>query len=105
MGWTGSDYNPRRGCNNGEGGPPDLNTFFTDANANKASRADRNNVVFTDYMANNVPMDYLGYDYEDPPSAGEAASSSNYTILQFAPCYNASTSTKEEAEDCYQQIL
>ena len=22
--WTGSDYNPRRGCNNGEGGPPVL---------------------------------------------------------------------------------
>ena len=21
--WTGSDYNPRRGCNNAEGGPPD----------------------------------------------------------------------------------
>jgi len=21
--WTGSDYNPQRGCNNGEGGPPD----------------------------------------------------------------------------------
>merc|ERR1712078_674996 len=23
--WTGSDYNPQRGCNNGEGGPPDCN--------------------------------------------------------------------------------
>jgi hypothetical protein len=25
--WTGSDYNPRRGCNNGEGGPPDPNEY------------------------------------------------------------------------------
>lgn len=31
--WTGSDYNPRRGCNDGEGGPPDANTFYTSANA------------------------------------------------------------------------
>ena len=21
--WVGSDYNPQRGCNDGEGGPPD----------------------------------------------------------------------------------
>jgi hypothetical protein len=27
--WTGSDYNPQRGCNDGAGGPPDPNTFST----------------------------------------------------------------------------
>jgi hypothetical protein len=53
--WTGSDYNPQRGCNDATGGPPDPNTFNTDANANQNSRADRSNIVFTNHMANNVP--------------------------------------------------
>ena len=38
--WTGSDYNPQRGCNNGAGAgdiPP--------GNINKNSRADRSNLV------------------------------------------------------------
>ena len=60
--WTGSDYNPRRGCNDATGGPPDANTFSTDANANKNPRADRHNLILTDHMGNNVPKDYLGYD-------------------------------------------
>ena len=37
--WTGSDYNPRRGCNNGEGGPPDTNAFSTDATASRSAQA------------------------------------------------------------------
>merc|ERR1711871_1578832 len=56
--WTGSDYNPRRGCNNGEGGPPDPNNFVTGDNQN--ARADRNNIVFMNSMAENVPMDMIG---------------------------------------------
>ena len=59
--WTGSDYNPRRGCNDAEGGPPDPNDFRTAANANDNSRADRSNVVILNTMAENVPMDMLGY--------------------------------------------
>ena len=46
---TGSDYNPQRGCNNGEGGPPDCQGCTTLAQANNAanqnSRADRTNLV------------------------------------------------------------
>jgi len=57
--WQGSDYNPRRGCNDAEGGPPDPNDgTSTDA---QNSRADRSNIVFMDFTAANVPMDYLGY--------------------------------------------
>ena len=51
--WTGSDYNPRRGCNNGEGGPPDA----ADNNANQNSRADRSNVVMMDAMPMNYPAE------------------------------------------------
>ena len=50
--WTGSDYNPRRGCNDAEGGPPDANTA---ANANKNSRADRTNLVPLSAQAMNYP--------------------------------------------------
>jgi hypothetical protein len=47
-------------------GPPDANTFFTDANANQNPRADRHNMVLTKHMGNNVPTDYLGYVYNNP---------------------------------------
>lgn len=52
--WTGSDYNPRRGCNNGEGGPPDPNTASA---ANKNSRADRSNLIEMTAMDMNMPRD------------------------------------------------
>jgi len=53
--WTGSDYNPRRGCNNGEGGPPDDNDQVSAANAAQNSRADRQNIIEMSDMANNWP--------------------------------------------------
>lgn len=52
--WTGSDYNPRRGCNDGEGGPPDPNTPSA---ANQNSRADRSNIVQMVNMDENYPAD------------------------------------------------
>jgi hypothetical protein len=56
--WTGSDYNPRRGCNNGEGGPPDPPN---DVNAgNQNSRADRTNMVDMTAAAMNYPADITG---------------------------------------------
>jgi hypothetical protein len=58
--WTGSDYNPRRGCNDGNGGPPDPNDFISSANANQNSRADRSNVIFLDALGDTLPTDYLG---------------------------------------------
>jgi len=57
MQWTGSDYNPRRGCNNGEGGPPDPNTA---AAAKQNSRADRSNIVEMASTTMNLPRDLSG---------------------------------------------
>jgi hypothetical protein len=100
--WTGSDYNPRRGCNNGEGGPPDLNTFSSAANAGLASRADRSNVVFTNYMAHNVPRDYLGYDRNDVTLSDlNKTIASQEAVNSFAPCTNGA----DNVDACYQQIL
>lgn len=47
--WTGSDYNPRRGPNDAEGGPPDGN------NRNQNARADRSNLVEMQSMSHNFP--------------------------------------------------
>jgi len=104
--WTGSDYNPRRGCNNAEGGPPDPNTFSTDANANLNSRADRSNVVFQTYMSMNEPKDYLGYDRTTTrlDFSGKTLASKN-TILENAPCYNPATDSEQTATDCYNTIM
>jgi hypothetical protein len=51
--WTGSDYNPRRGCNNGEGGPPDR----ADNNPEQNSRADRSNLIEQSDNRQNFPRD------------------------------------------------
>jgi len=64
--WTGSDYNPQRGCNNGEGGPPDTNgnqnlQAQIQAAANNG-RADRSNIVFMEDPGHNVPMGAVGED-------------------------------------------
>jgi len=62
--WTGSDYNPQRGCNNGEGGPPDCQgctNLQQQINAgNQNSRADRTNLVFMDVAGNNMPFGAVG---------------------------------------------
>jgi hypothetical protein len=103
--WIGSDYNPRRGCNDGEGGPPDANTFSTDANADLNSRADRSNVVFMNHMGNNVPKDYLGYNHlNNNLTFAQKQELANYTVLMNAPCYNHGDSM-ETAVTCYQTIM
>jgi len=53
--WTGSDYNPRRGCNDAEGGPPDPPE---DGDPGKNSRADRSNLLEVESMAQNYPRNY-----------------------------------------------
>merc|ERR1712195_327357 len=62
--WTGSDYNPQRGCNNGEGGPPDCQGCTTLAQANNAangnSRADRTNLVAMGTAGRNFPAGATG---------------------------------------------
>jgi len=107
--WTGSDYNPRRGCNNGEGGPPDANTFSTDANANLNPRADRSNILFTDSMNHNVPRDYTGYNAADTTlTYAQKAASAKAKVLANAPCYDPSTDGALDgptATECYAQIM
>jgi hypothetical protein len=66
--WTGSDYNPQRGCNDAEGGPPDGN------NGNQNARADRTNVVELANMAHNYPFGGLN----------TAAENAMLPILQMA---------------------
>jgi len=108
--WTGSDYNPRRGCNDAEGGPPDPNDFVSEANANQNSRADRSNVVFMNAMAENVPMDMAGYA-QATASAEFAARTqlSQSAILEHTPCttcedINDPTCDTEEAQACVDLI-
>jgi len=103
--WTGSDYNPRRGCNDATGGPPDLNTYSTSANTNKNPRADRSNVMFMEHMAFNVPQDYQGYDNSDTSlSFADKEKTANATALQNVPCYDPATDSDEEAVKCYEQV-
>jgi len=66
--WTGSDYNPQRGCNNGEGGPPDCQGCTTLAQANNAanqnSRADRTNLVPMSNAGGNFPAGAKGVEVD-----------------------------------------
>lgn len=104
--WTGSDYNPRRGCNDGQGGPPDLNTYSTDANANQNPRADRSNVVLTYHMGYNVPMDYLGFDHNNQNlTYAQKVSTAKATVLENAPCYDPATDSAATATQCYNTIM
>jgi hypothetical protein len=105
--WTGSDYNPRRGCNDATGGPPDLNTYFTDANADQNPRADRSNVVLTQHMGYNVPADYLGFDHSMSANMTyeQMLALANSTVLQNAPCYNPSTDSHTVAQECYATLM
>jgi hypothetical protein len=54
--WTGSDYNPARGCNDGTGGPPD-------GNPNNNARADRMNIVEMAATKDNMPMGTIDANY------------------------------------------
>lgn len=104
--WQGSDYNPRRGCNDAEGGPPDPNNFIS-SDANNA-RADRSNLIFMDTMAENVPMDMLGYtaattNDDDNPSGlafSEKKASMKATLVNSTPCFNF-----EEDSQCFEQVV
>lgn len=97
--WTGSDYNPRRGCNNGEGGPPDPNDFISSANANKNSRADRSNLIFMNTMAENLPMDMLGVgDGKVSSDFNAAKSAASAAIVANSPCGDG------DANDCVNMV-
>jgi len=105
--WTGSDYNPRRGCNDAEGGPPDPNTFVNGDNQN--ARADRSNMVFLNSMAENVPMDMLGaskFMLDDGDEADSFSFASKVAAAREAtedrlPCFDEDGDNVE----CYEQAL
>ena len=97
--------NPRRGCNDAEGGPPDPNDFVSPSNDN--ARADRSNIVFLSTMAENAPMDYINYatiadddTVIDPLTNQYAAKVSNMKeMLQNAtPCSITD-------ENCLEQVM
>lgn len=108
--WTGSDYNPRRGCNDGTGGPPDANTFSTDANANLNPRADRNNIVFTNHMGNNAPKDYNGYtqtvktSYDSKWILARNKTLLNNGYVNGAPCYDDGKYDETTMNTCFELI-
>ncbi len=83
--WTGSDYNPRRGCNNGEGGPPDPNTATA---ANENSRADRSNIVDVDLLGDGYPSTTI---FEIPEPKDRAALKTNAALR---PSPDATTMVK-----------
>ena len=99
--WAGTDYNPRRGCNDAEGGPPDPNDFTSGANANQNSRADRANIVMMNTMAENVPMDMLGYS---PKDGMDVTSKQAKKSAQEATLNNAFCSGDDE-DTCYRQMM
>jgi len=102
--WTGSDYNPRRGCNDAEGGPPDPNDFRTAANGKSNSRADRSNIVLLNSMAENVPMDLLG----DPDATGDDAAvyAAAYAAAMAAATASSPCQGSADGEEaCYEQLM
>src|SRR3546814_7397693 len=100
--WTGSDYNPRRGCNDGEGGPPDPNNYVSNEN-NHNARADRSNVCLMLTEAHNQPRDYAGYDYETfTGDHNQKRASAISTILANSFCKDQSSATNKITEaQCY----
>lgn len=93
--------------NNGEGGPPDANTFSSDANANLNSRADRSNVVLINHMANQVPSDYQGYEDQGGTNMtyAQKEAMARATVLANAPCYNATTDSDATGDICYATMM
>lgn len=102
--WTGSDYNPRRGCNNGEGGPPDPNLFLETGNAGKNSRADRSNLIFMNTMAENLPMDMIGVSKPEDISTDFATrlATSKTATIPNSPCSGGNAAADEE---CYAHVM
>lgn len=85
--FTGSDYNPQRGCNNGEGGPPDATDGTgtgTLALSNQNARADRSNIVITNAMDMNVPAKYDGDVLQASPFINEGGGRDQGAALRLA---------------------
>jgi hypothetical protein len=104
--WTGSDYNPRRGCNDGEGGPPDPNLYFESSN-NDNARADRSNVCLVLTESHNQPRDYAGYTYSSTSTTDFATrrSSGISAIVTNSWCSDNTSPNQVSASDCYDMLM
>eukprot|EP00697_Spironema_sp_BW2_P016099 gnl/Spiro4/7201_TR3753_c0_g1_i1.p1 gnl/Spiro4/7201_TR3753_c0_g1~~gnl/Spiro4/7201_TR3753_c0_g1_i1.p1 ORF type:complete len:712 (+),score=168.93 gnl/Spiro4/7201_TR3753_c0_g1_i1:30-2138(+) len=80
--WTGSDYNPRRGCNNGEGGPPDK----ADNNPALNSRADRSNVIEIVADSDSFPADVTDPTVQSNSMFPDLATLLNHAFLGQTNC-------------------
>jgi hypothetical protein len=69
MQWVGSDYNPRRGCNDGEGGPSTGDNNVAQALKNNANQAGSNQNSRTDRMTLLMVSDFK----DNYPSIGTGA--------------------------------
>jgi hypothetical protein len=103
--WVGSDYNPRRGCNNGAGGPPDPNTYIDASTALDNARADRSNLVFSEHMGNNVPLDYAGYNQSLALQYASRLTLSMNSVLEHAVCFDPSAPYNETSQECYEIVM
>ena len=100
--WTGSDYNPRRGCNDGEGGPPDPNNYVSNTN-NDNARADRSNVCLMLTEAYNQPRDYAGYEQEEGLTFAQKQARAKATIVQESFCYDSTNGVT--VDQCYNMLM
>jgi hypothetical protein len=102
--WTGSDYNPRRGCNDAEGGPPDPNDFVSSSQFN--SRADRSNIVFLNSMAENAPMDYISYTaYTDDDKIDPLKGEYDFKVANMIENLYNNTPCPVNHGDCFEQVM
>ena len=85
--FSGSDYNPQRGCNDAEGGPPDQTDGSgtgTLALNNQNARADRSNLVVTNAMDKNLPAKYTGDVLQNSPFLDQAGLASASAAMRMA---------------------
>merc|ERR1712025_312179 len=96
--WAGSDYNPRRGCNDGEGGPytgdrnvaNGLNANTQGSNQN--SRADRMNAIIIADDQKNYPEAYAGLNIDSTTGAAARAKTLAFGAAQeWLAAYNAAS--------------
>uniref|UniRef100_A0A7S1XLR7 Uncharacterized protein n=1 Tax=Phaeomonas parva TaxID=124430 RepID=A0A7S1XLR7_9STRA len=98
--WMGSDYNPRRGCNNGEGGPPDPNPDGQTTNNNNA-RADRTNIAFI-----TSPWNEAVNVLPDIPETIDASGLQAYMqSQQFWPCSAEDGTTSQACAESMYDLL
>ena len=103
--WTGSDYNPRRGCNNGEGGPltqtltrlmPMLTRILEQIDPTLCSLI-RPLITCPEITPDTGSESTLNYE--------EKVALAKKTVLADAPCYDPATDSDKTATQCYDTVM